>query len=550
MDCDILIKAGKVFDGTGAEAIVGDIAIDDGRIVALGAMATDVNPEHVIDAGGKAVAPGFIDVHTHAGFMLASSQHHSALEPFVRQGITTVVAGNCGFSPAPVNRDYVDDVATYWDCILPREGLSWTWTSMAELFDHLESVGPLVNVAQLVGHGIIRINVMGYDRSPASPEQLKAMRAQVRKALEEGAVGLSYGLGYVPGVWANTDELIEVARDLPEFGGHMTVHLRGQTVFMENSVREMIRVAETVGVPLQLSHFAPYDPDYTDCFFKAYEATEEARARGVEIGYDLLAYGVASTTICMIYPPWMFEGGMQAFLERVADAKVRERLIDEIKHWEPQWPTWETGMWPDHRFDEEAGWGGCRLHGFRKPEHQKYDGLNLEAIAEDMDQDPFNALFDLTLEEGARLFYTSGSHDDDGLDNAIGVFLNLPNMSFMTDAVGIGHRARHPSHYGSYPRFLGKHVREWETFTLEEAVKKSTSLPAAQLGLKDRGIIRESAHADIVIFDPDGIIDKSSFAEPHQYSEGIETVIINGIPVWHEGRFRSDAPPGQIIRRG
>jgi N-acyl-D-amino-acid deacylase len=549
MDCDILIKMGRLFDGTGAKALSCDVAIDGGRIVALGASASEVNPRLVFDAGGLAVAPGFIDAHTHAGFMLASKQHHSAMEPFVRQGITTVVAGNCGFSPAPVNRSFVDDVASYWDCILPRDGLSWAWASMAELFDHLESVGPLVNIAQLVGHGIIRINTMGYDRSPASPEQLKAMRAQVRTALEEGAIGLSYGLGYVPGVWADTDELIEVGRDLPEFGGRITVHLRGQTVFMENSVREMIRVAETIGVPLQISHFVPYDPDYADCFFKAYEATEEARNRGMEIGYDLLAYGVASTTICMIYPPWMFEGGMQAFLDRLADVKVRARVIDEIKHWEPKWPTWETGMWPDHRYDDEVGWSDCRLHGFRKPEFQKYDGLNLEAIAEDMDKDPFDALFDLTLDEGARLFFTSGSHDDDGLDNAMGVFLRLPNMSFMTDAVGIGHGARHPSHYGSYARFLGKHVREWETFTLEEAVKKSTSLPAAQLGLKDRGVIREGAHADIVIFDPERIIDRSSFAEPYQYSEGIETVIINGVPVWHEGRFHADAPPGQVIRR-
>jgi N-acyl-D-amino-acid deacylase len=471
------------------------------------------------------------------------------MEPFVRQGVTTVVAGNCGFSPAPINHEHIRQVAAYWDAILPREGLSWTWTTMAELFEHYRSVGPLVNVAQLVGHGIVRINVMGYENRPASPEEIKAMRGQIRKALEEGAVGLSYGLGYVPGIWANTDELIEVARDLPEFGGHITVHLRGQTVFMEKSVKEMIHVAETVGVPLQLSHFAPYDPDYTDKFFKAYEATEEARARGVEIGYDLLAYGVASTTIALIYPGWMFEGGMDAFLDRLADAKVRERLVDEIKHWEPVWPTWETNMWPDHRFDEEEGWGSFRLYGFRKPEHERYEGLNLEAIAEDMDKDPFEALFDLTLEEKGRLYYTSGSHDDIGLDEAIGAFLRLPNMSFMTDAVGIGHRARHPSHYGSYARFLGRHVREWGTFTLEEAVAKSTSLPARQLGLKDRGVIREGAPADIVIFDPDGLIDKASFEKPFQFSEGIETVIINGVPVWHEGRFHSDKRAGQIIRR-
>jgi N-acyl-D-amino-acid deacylase len=390
---------------------------------------------------------------------------------------------------------------------------------------------------------------MGYEKRPASKDEIKAMRAQIRQALEEGAVGLSYGLGYVPGVWADTQELIDVARDLPEFGARMTVHLRGQTIFMEEAVREMISVAETVGVPLQLSHFVPYDPDCTDKFFKAYMATEEARERGVEIGYDMLPYGVASTTICLIYPPWMFEGGMDAFLERLADPKVRARVVDEMKHWKVEWPTWETGMWPDQGFDEEEGWSSCRLYGFRGGERQRYEGLNLEAIAEDMGKDQFEALFDLTLEENGRLFYTSGSHDDIGLDEAIGAFLRLPNMSFMTDAVGMGHKSPHPSHYGSYPRFIGRHVRDWGTFTLEEAIAKSTSLPARQLGIKDRGVLREGAHADVVIFDPDRVIDKASFAEPYQASEGIETVIINGEPVLHEGIFRADEPSGQIITR-
>ena len=549
MDCDTLIKNGLIFDGTGSESFRGDIIVTNGFIAGLGNLTREVNPARVIDAGGMAVSPGFIDVHTHAGFMIASPDHGEAMEPFVRQGITTIVAGNCGLSPAPVNRNYVEQLSTYWDCILPREGLSWKWNTMAELLRHMETVGPLVNIAQLVGHGTVRINVMGYDRATASPDQLRAMRSQVRQSLEEGAVGLSFGLGYVPGVWANTDELVEVARDLPAHDGHITVHLRGQTVFMERSVKEMIRVAETVGAPLQISHFVPYDAEYAEQFFKAYEATEDARSRGVEIGYDLLAYAVASTTVCMLYPPWMFEGGMTVFFERLGDPEVRERLVEELKHGKAEWPTWETGTWPDYRYDEEVGWGRHRLCGFRKTEHLRYEGLNLEAIAEDMGKDPFEALFDLTLEEGGRMYYTSGLHDDEGYDMALGAFLRLPHMSFMTDAVGIGHRARHPSRYGSYPRFLGRHVREWQTFTLEEAVRKSTSLPAEQLGLKGRGVIREGAHADIVIFDPERIIDKASFAEPFRYPEGIESVIINGLPVWHEGRFNADAHAGQVIRR-
>jgi N-acyl-D-aspartate/D-glutamate deacylase len=240
---------------------------------------------------------------------------------------------------------------------------------------------------------------------------------------------------------------------------------------------------------------------------------------------------------------------MDAFFERLSYPDIRTRLIADFKQYKVEWPSWETGTWSDHEYNEEVGWSGHRIFGFRKPEYRRFEGINLEAIAEDLDKEPFDALFDLTLEERGRIYYTAGFHDDEGFDMALGGVLNMPHMSFMTDAVGIGRRGHHPSHYGTYPRFLGRHVREWETFTIEEAIRKSTSLPASQLGLEGRGMIREGAHADIAVFDRDRIIDKASFAEPFQHPEGIETVIINGVPVWHEGRFRADAPAGHVIRR-
>ncbi|MBI5115320.1 amidohydrolase family protein [Candidatus Poribacteria bacterium] len=549
MDCDLLIINGKILDGTGAEAFDGNVAVGEGRIVAMGTLATASESAQVIDARGRVVSPGFIDVHTHADFMIASPVHHRALEPFVRQGITTMITGNCGASPAPINSKCVEQFSTYWDSICPREGLSWKWSSMAEFLGHLEAVRPSVNVAQLVGHGTIRLNVMGYRSGRASSDDLHAMRNHVRQALEEGAVGVSFGLGYVPGVWSDTDELIEVARDLPKYGGHITVHLRGQTRFMERAVDEMIHVAEAVKAPLQLSHYVPFAEEYIDHFFRSYEATEQARARGVEIGYDLLPYGVASTTILGLYPPWMFEGGLTDFFERLEDKAIRERLVRDFKDNRVEWPTWETGTSPDVRYDAEDGWSNLRVFGFRQPEYMRYEGVNLEAIAEDMGKDSFEALFDLTVGEKGRLYYTIGAYDDDGIDAMLGIFLKLPHMSCMTDAVGIGHRARHPSHYGAFPKFIGRHVREWETFTLAEAVRKCTSLPASQLGLKDRGIIREGAHADFVIFDPAKVADEALFAIPYQYPVGIDTVIINGVPAWHENHYATDSPAGQVIKR-
>jgi N-acyl-D-aspartate/D-glutamate deacylase len=538
-----------ILDGTGAEAFKGDVAIKDGKIAAV-ATSADFNPRQVIEADNLAVSPGFIDVHTHADFVMASQQHHELMEAFVRQGITTMVTGNCGFSPAPINHDYVEELSTYWNCILPDDGLPWTWSTMADFLEHLKNVNPLINVAQLVGHGVVRINVLGYNRKTPSSDELQNMRGQIRQSLEEGALGLSFGLGYIPGIWANTEELIEVARDVSKYDGRITVHMRNQSMFIEKAVEEMIRVAETTGAPLQISHYVPFGPEYTEHFYRSYEATEAARTRGVDIGYDMLPYAVSSTTVLILYPPWMFEGGMDIFFERLSDSEIRERLITDFKQQEIEWPSWETGTWSDHGYNEEVGWSSHRVFGFRRPEYRRYEGVNLETIAEDMNKDPFEALFDLTLEERGGIYYTAGFHDDEGFDMALGGVLNLPHMAFMTDAVGIGRRSHHPSHYGTYPRFLGRHVRKWETFTIEEAVRKSTSLPAAQLGLAGRGIIREGAYADIVVFDPERIIDKASFARPYQYPDGVETVIINGVPVWHEDLFCADAPAGQVVRRG
>ncbi|RJP18979.1 MAG: hypothetical protein C4520_13590 [Candidatus Abyssobacteria bacterium SURF_5] len=548
MKFDISVQNGTILDGTGHQGFPADLLIKDARIAAVDRTQSPHEAHQVINASQRIVSPGFIDVHTHADFIFASPRHHQLLEPFVRQGVTTMVTGNCGVSPAPMNSDCIDQFSAYWDCILPGEGLGWGWRTMSEFLHHIETLRPVLNMSQLVGHGTVRLDVLGYNRRSPTAGELETMRRHVRQSIEEGAAGLSFGLGYVPGIWADTAELIHVARGLPP-NGHITVHLRGQTRFFDKAVEEMISVAEAAGASLQRSHFVPFKETYTEQFFSAYQLTESARARGMNIGYDLLPYAVASTTIFMLYPPWMLEGGLPAFFTRLGRREIRDRLIDEFKHRKPEWPQWKSGTWCDFEWDEEAGWGDYRFYGFRKKEHLAYEGLNLEAIAEDMSRNPFEALFDLTVAESGRLYYTSGSHDDEGFDMAMGMFLQLPHMSFMTDAVGIGRQAKHPSHYGTFPRFLARHARDWATFPLAEAIRKCTSLPAHQLGIKDRGVIREGAYADLVIFDPDTVEDMASFAAPYRYPQGIETVLINGAPVWHNGEYLgANERPGMVLR--
>ena len=553
MKTTILIKNGNLYNGTGTPPVLADLRINGDRIEAVGDLC-GTSADTVIDAAGRAVCPGFVDIHTHMEFNMLDPDHHRYQEPFIRQGITTMVCGNCGISAAPVHPDSQDYLSIYWDCLLPEKGLAFDWTDMGEFLRRVAAARPLLNMGQLAGHGTIRMNTMGYLPGPPRPDQLQSMREQVRQSLASGALGISYGLAYIPGIWADTEELIEVARDLPAFDGRMAVHLRGQSVFIDRAVEEMIRVAETVNAPLQISHFVPFSETYLPQFFKACESIEAARTRGVEIGYDLLTYATSSTTILSLYPSWVFEGGFASFFRRVAEPAIRKRIIDEFRACQPRWPSWDGGIWPDNKYmlsqeGDGGSWGNFRFYGFRSPRYLRYEGWELAAIAEDLGADIFEGLFDLTLGEKGRVYYTSASHDDDETDKKFGLLFALPGMSCMTDSVGAGRGALHPSIYGVFPRFIGRHGRDWQSLPMEKAVQKATSLPAAQMGLADRGVLRKGAYADLLVFDPATIVDKASFAVPFQYPEGIDTVIINGVPVWHDGVFDGDSPAGRVITR-
>ncbi|UCD56088.1 MAG: D-aminoacylase [Candidatus Hydrogenedentota bacterium] len=549
MSDDVLIKNGMVMDGTGQPAVRADVVIRGDRIEDVG-LFPDAEAARVIDAAGLAVAPGFIDVHTHLDFFLPSPRHAHVLESWAHQGVTTIVAGNCGMSPAPINHAYEDTVSTYWNFALPHDGLEYEWTTMSEFFDFLERRGQAFNVAVLTGHGILRTNVMGFQARFASSEEVSKMKKMLRESLEAGSIGLSLGLYYVPGIYSHTGEIIEVASVLTDFGAPLVPHTRGMSETYAEAVREVIEVAEEVRIPLHISHHGSFVRDDPSVMERANKAIEEAVERGLEIGHDYIPYATGSTTFLSLYPPEVFDGGLDRFFERLEDPIVRKRIINGWETVVPAWPNWEHSWWTDNHYHNAfSSWSFICLGGFREEKNRRFENMSVEQIAAALDKDPFETVFDLTLEESGKLIVTGGAFDNPMDDEAIARAASDPNCSIASDIVGADHKTINPVAYGTFTKVLGRLARDEGVMTQEEAVRKMTSLPARQMGLKDRGVIRKAALADITIFNPDTVIDRASFGNPYQFSEGIEYVFINGKVVSEKGKYHADALAGRVIRR-
>ncbi len=546
---DVLIKGGTVMDGSGEPGRKLDIILEDGRIKAVGQFP-DAEAARVIDATGLVVAPGFIDSHTHLDFFLASPRHAEVLESWARQGVTTIIAGNCGFSPAPINHDYEDTISTYWNFALPHDGLKYEWTTMAEFFEHLEKIGQAFNVGILTGHCVLRTNVMGFDARFAEPAEIDEMKRQLRESLEAGSIGLSLGLYYVPGIYSHTDEIMEVASVLSDFGAPLVPHTRGMSETFPEAVAEVVQIAEELQVPLHISHYGSNMRDDPSIMERADKTIGDARSRGVEIGHDFIPYATGSTALISLFPPEVFEGGMDKFFERLEDPLVRKRIVHGWETVVPAWPNWEHSWWTDNHYHNAfSSWAFICLSGFRQEKNKQFENMSVEQIAAKLDRDPFETVFDLVLEERGRLIITGGTFDNPMDDEAVAIAASDPNTAICTDIVGGDRDGINPVAHGAFPRVLGRIARDGGYMKMEEAIRKMTSLPAKQMGLKDRGWIREGAHADITIFNPDTIIDKASFGNPRQQSEGIEYVLINGKIVLEDGKYDSTALAGQVMRR-
>ena len=484
---DLAIVRGEILDGSGAARRRSDIAIKDGRIAAVGTVARGEAAD-VIDASGLVVAPGFIDVHTHADDLA----EHPRAENFVRMGVTTVVAGNCGSSALDVSRALAD----------------------------LERSGAAINFATLVGHNTVRSAVMGSaDRAPNIGE-LEKMKSLVWRAMADGAVGFSTGLQYVPGTYAKPWEIVELARVAANAGGLYASHMRNEGTELEQAVAETIQIGTLTGARVQISHLKVDSPSRWGASAKALALIDAARARGLSVEADQYAYTAASSSLGIRFPAWALEGGQERIAERLKDAATWTRIRDEMR-----------GLLAARGLSDLSF---AVVASYRA--EPSLNGLSMKQVAArltgaDSADAQFEAARQMMLQGGASMVYHFMSDGD------IDRIMKHPRVAIASDSsvLTFGQGVPHPRGYGNNARVLGDYVRTRKVISLEEAVRKMTSLPADHFRFADRGRLAVGRAADIVIFDPASVADTATFEEPHAYARGIPHVIVNGVPAVRGG---------------
>ena len=522
MPWSLLLRGGTVVDGSGAPSRRADVAVERDRIVAIAPRLVG-DAARVVDVSWHVVAPGFIDAHSHSDLFYFACP---SAESKVRQGVTTEVVGMCSFSQAPLDPAQTEIVQGWIGGIGRTPDLSWQ--TFGEYLDALRAVKPSVNVAHFVGHGALRIAAMGFENRPASADDLRAMERRLGEALDAGAFGFSTGLVYPPSSYAETAELIALARSMQRRGGLYFSHIRGESSMLLDSIAEAIRIGEEGGVGVQVSHVKASGRENWPKIDAALRMIEDARARGVDVAGDVYPYNAGSTKMDNLMPAWAHDGGVHRLVERLADRAVRRRIVEECLIDGERWGTVSQGA---IGFDQIFIASCAR---------RELEGLHLAQVARQLGQAPAETLMDLLLEQRCTVGMVSFSQS---LDNVAKVLAH-PNLMIGSDSIplfeGEGDRPGkpHPRTYGTFPRVLGEYARDRGLLSLETAIHKMTGMPAARVGLTDRGLLREGFAADIAVLDPSTVKDESTYADPHRYPSGIPYVILNGAPVVDDGRFR------------
>jgi N-acyl-D-amino-acid deacylase len=542
----LIIKDVKVADGLGNPWYHANVGIQGEKIVHIGRIETEES-EKIIDGKNMMLAPGFIDMHSHSEMIFVSEKQPELLEGRIRQGITTEVMGNCGISVSPVKDEFKPVMAASVGFLTPDK-VPWEWNSMGEFLDLVQKKGVVVNVGTLTGHGAIRALLKGFLTGVSSPGEIRKMQGFLKETFEQGSFGLSSGLIYAPGMFADTNELIELGKVVAECDRIYASHIRGSSETDIEAQREIITIGERAGCRVHRSHYEAFGMENWHKIAVTLKMDEEARQRGIDMAFDMFPYTAANTMMIAIYPPWALEGGWPQFLQRVQDPETRKKIEQDIENVIPMWPTWLPGSWP-HNLVKATGWENIYIQYIPSDKNKKYVGLNLVELGETVGKSPFDAITDLMVEEDGTItqliFGVSGDRDN---DEPLRTIMKHPLGGFCTDAWEIGRGKPHPAAYGTYPRILGHYVRELKLLTLEDAIRRMTSFPASRLGLRDRGIIAEGYFADLVLFDPESIIDRATYEDPRQFPEGIHYVIVNGQVLLEQGQLRG-IRPGKVLRK-
>ena len=500
----IIIKNSTIIDGSGKDGFAADIGISNDRIVKIGRI--EESGRQVIDANGLVASPGFVDCHSHSDYYLIINP---LAESKIRQGVTTEIGGNCGYSSAPLSGEALEERKNAYK---KAYNLEHDWRDAKGYFNRLVTQGISLNFALLIGHNTIRASVIGGGSSEPKEKEMAQMKEMVQQAMTEGAIGISTGLAYGPACFAKKEELIELCKEARKPNGIFTVHMRSEGKGLLEAIEESILIAREAEIPLQISHLKTYGEENWGKLDSAFELIEKTRADGLDVTCDRYPYTAANTGLHNVLPNWVLDGGIKKELERLKDKATREKIKNELQQ------------------AKKDIWDKIMISEVITEKNKIYEGKRVSEAASIAKKEPIEFVFDILVEEEIAVDAIFFKMSEENLQR----ILKKPYVMFGSDSGAradygaLGRGRSHPRTFGTFPRILGKYVREEKRLDLPTAIKKMTSAPCKKFNIKNRGLIKEGYFADIVIFNPDTIIDTATYEEPHKYPIGIEYVIVNG----------------------
>jgi N-acyl-D-amino-acid deacylase len=531
-DYDFIISGAHIVDGTGAPWVAWDIAIAGDRIVAIGDLSK-ASARKRLDAKGLVVSPGFIDVQGQSEFNVLVDNRAASK---ITQGVTTEITGE-GSSIAPVN----DRLKKENQEVAKKYGVTLDWSTLDEYFRHFERTKSAINLGTFVGAGGVRNYVMGTVNRPASPAELEQMRQLVAQAMQEGAMGISTALEYVPDTFASTDEIVELAKVARQYGGVYFTHQRSETDAIFGSLDEVFAIARRANISTTIWHLKTA---YHENFGKMPEVLrriQDARAQGIDVAASVYPYTRASNGLTSSFPPWVAEGGIDQMIARFKDPVQRERIKKEMDQ--------PSTTWENEWLGSGGDGSGIMVVGLMNPELAKYEGMTLQEIGRQWEKDPKDVAMEIVIADHGHTAQVISIMDEGDVRAAV----SNPIVTYGSDSEAqaedgpLSKTKAHPRAFGTFPRVLGMYARDQQTMSMEEAVRRMTSLAASRVGLLDRGILRPGAFADIAVFDPETIRDAATFSDPMHYSVGVRYVFVNGRPVVWDGTI-TDERPGRPVR--